>query len=412
MYTVSMTPANNQWLQIEGKKRSRQWLIDNDKKAQKLLEKSKGDNPLCLCTKPALELYIAKRGNRYYMARMPGEGRLHASSCPNHDSQDAHCSGRGLIPKDAIINEDGTLNIKISTPVKKIHETDGPQAMGTRQNSQQVSRASITLLALLHVLWEGAGFNRWTPHMRGRRGYQQIRKYLLEFAEKTKVQGQLLKDILFIPPTFRFNKKDDHTIEHDGHLSTVVDNALERNTRLFVIGRIKEFIDGEYGIGIRLKHSTGDCIFWDNAQKSEWLQNFFRTKKSVLDVPIERYLFSIMLIDVSEQKNFNVHEIGFMFTTKNYIPVDSMYEALVCDALVEKNRRFFKPLRYDHNDEVFPDFILLDTEVQVPMEIYGMKNMPDYNVRKQVKIDYYKKTKKEYWQWDVTSQPKTYPPFP
>ena len=367
---------------------------------------------MCLCIKSGLQLYIAKRGNRYYMARMPGEGGLHASSCPNHDSQDAYSSGRGLIPKDAIIDEDGTLNIKISTPVKKIHETDGPQAMGTRQNSQQVSRASITLLALLHVLWEGARFNRWTPGMRGHRRYQQIRKYLLDFVGKTKVQGQLLKDILFIPPTFRSSKRDNHADEHNIHLSTVVDNALERNTRLFVIGEIKEFIDGKYGIGMRLKHSTGDCIFWDNAQKSERFRDFFHKEKSVLGEPIDQYLFSIMLIDVTKKKNYNVHEIGFMITTKNYIPVDSMYETLVCDALVEKSRRFFKPLRYDHNDKVFPDFILLDTEVQVPMEIYGMENMPNYNVRKQVKIDYYKKTKKEYWQWDVTSQPKTYPPFP
>ncbi|WP_223815738.1 MULTISPECIES: DUF1173 family protein [Pantoea] len=54
--------------------------------------------------------------------------------------------------------------------------------------------------------------------------------------------------------------------------------------------------------------------------------------------------------------------------------------------LWEEKRAFIKPLRYDGEEDVFPDFVLTDvpgTEV-LPMEVFGM-NTPDYLQRRREK---------------------------
>ena len=101
-----------------------------------------------------------------------------------------------------------------------------------------------------------------------------------------------------------------------------------------------------------------------------------------------------------------------MPTNKNYIPIDSSYEKQVCDALIEQNRRFVKPLRYDAGNEVLEDFFLIDTDEQVPMEIYGMTGNEEYDERKKAKIAIYERSGLPFWHWDVKLSPKMWPTFP
>ncbi|MCT6593110.1 DUF1173 domain-containing protein [Pantoea dispersa] len=72
------------------------------------------------------------------------------------------------------------------------------------------------------------------------------------------------------------------------------------------------------------------------------------------------------------------------------IPLDSHYEGMVDARLWEEKRTFIKPLRYDGEEVVFPDFVLTDvpgTQV-LPIEFFGM-NTPEYLPRKLVKTAIY-----------------------
>lgn len=80
-------------------------------------------------------------------------------------------------------------------------------------------------------------------------------------------------------------------------------------------------------------------------------------------------------------------------------------------------RAFIKPLRYDGEEEVFPDFVLTDMPSvdALPMEVFGMKTT-EYMMRKQDKITYYDKEygPSKWWQWNAEDYPdaQDIPNFP
>jgi len=46
--------------------------------------------------------------------------------------------------------------------------------------------------------------------------------------------------------------------------------------------------------------------------------------------------------------------------SSRFIPLDSGYEGAVEEKLWQEKRAFIKPLRYDGEEDVFPDFVLKD----------------------------------------------------
>lgn len=81
-----------------------------------------------------------------------------------------------------------------------------------------------------------------------------------------------------------------------------------------------------------------------------------------------------------------VIDVALMTVSPRYIPLDSGYEGMVEERLWQEKRAFIKPLRYDGEAEVFPDFVLPDMPGvdALPMEVFGMKT-PGYLQRKQEK---------------------------
>jgi hypothetical protein len=78
-----------------------------------------------------------------------------------------------------------------------------------------------------------------------------------------------------------------------------------------------------------------------------------------------------------------------------------MFEA----RLWQEKRAFIKPLRYNGEEDIFPDFVLMDvagTEA-LPMEVFGMTT-PDYLQRKKVKTALYDRDYGAglWWQWNAS----------
>ena len=100
-----------------------------------------------------------------------------------------------------------------------------------------------------------------------------------------------------------------------------------------------------------------------------------------------------------------VIDVALMVVSPRYIPLDSGYEAIIEAKLWAEKRAFIKPLRYDGEEDVFPDFLLTDVSGRdfVPLEVFGM-NTPDYEARKAIKQAHYAKEygDKRWWSWDAT----------
>lgn len=77
---------------------------------------------------------------------------------------------------------------------------------------------------------------------------------------------------------------------------------------------------------------------------------------------------------------------------------------MIEEKLWQEKRHFIKPLRYDGEAVVFPDFLLKDVPGRelVPLEVFGM-NTPDYLARKAVKLAHYREEYGEgnWWSWDA-----------
>ncbi|MCW0350682.1 hypothetical protein NB701_004044 [Pantoea ananatis] len=93
-----------------------------------------------------------------------------------------------------------------------------------------------------------------------------------------------------------------------------------------------------------------------------------------------------------------------MTVSPRFIPLDSGYEGMVEDRLWQEKRAFIKPLRYDGEEDLFPDFVLKDVPGvdALPMEVFGM-NTPEYLERQKEKRAHYDKEYGEgkWWYWDV-----------
>ena len=66
----------------------------------------------------------------------------------------------------------------------------------------------MSLRALLHFLYERAGFNRWYPAMEGRRNQGVLHKYLSEAARGVLLKGAMLDERLYVPEPFRAEFKE------------------------------------------------------------------------------------------------------------------------------------------------------------------------------------------------------------
>ena len=69
-------------------------------------------------------------------------------------------------------------------------------------------RKRMSLRALLHFLYERAGFNRWYPAMEGRRNQGVLHKYLSEAARGVLLKGAMLDERLYVPEPFRAEFKE------------------------------------------------------------------------------------------------------------------------------------------------------------------------------------------------------------
>lgn len=99
-----------------------------------------------------------------------------------------------------------------------------------------------------------------------------------------------------------------------------------------------------------------------------------------------------------------ISSMVLMPVVAGHVPYDSSYEKNFILELVSQHRWFKKPLRYEavRDRQVHPDFMLLDTQEPVVVEVYGMKT-PEYLHRKREKRIIYASEgyPYKYWDWDA-----------
>ncbi|MFD0501481.1 DUF1173 family protein [Streptomyces rhizosphaericus] len=360
--------------------------------------RSEGDRcAYCLCTTPNPRLVIRARAGRFHLAGWPAEGNQHAPHCDFYKLE-GELSGKSLNNAEAILESDSGTSIRLATPlVIKTAEGSLPRPEHLQSQDTSETRRAVGLLGLLHYLWEQAQLNCWY-----RRSYKRTwhvcHARLRNLLDDCTVNGRPIAAALYLVPPYRPQTAQSHQAELNIFLERLGDHQGRKFRGLF-LGEIRDIRETPYGHRIDLRHMRNP-FFAKAGQLNRWTRSYGLAFSAAVKSDRARRI-ALLAVEKKPSGTLAVMDGAFMLTNTNYIPADSSYELLMADALAKAGRRMIKPLRYDHHEEVFPDFVLTDTTPPTFVEVYGVKGRLGYELRKLAKQQHYRSTGQPVIEWDV-----------
>jgi hypothetical protein len=330
------------------------------------------ERPVCLCRPVGIEMYVVHVEGRFYIKRMPNTGGDHDPACGSYEPP-AELSGLGQVIGSAIIESPdlGTTALKLDFSLSKSSGRTAP-VPSDEADSVRTDGNKLTLRALLHYLWDEAGFQKWSPSMNGKRNWGVIRKYLLLAAEHKNTKGNDLTEILYIPESFTVERKNAITQRRVAQMSRVAEVPGHTGPRrlILLIGEVKEIGPSRYGHKLVVKHLP-DFHFMMNEDVHKRLNKRFDMELSLWDSIEGAHLLAVATFGINIAGVASVEEIGLMVATENWIPFENRADKSLLDELTKEGRRFLKGMRYNlPSTRPLATAVLTDTPAPTAMYIH------------------------------------------
>lgn len=347
---------------------------------------ARGERPRCLCVAGGVEMYIARHRD-YVLKRMPGTGHRHSPACPSFEPEPGQ-SGLGELLGEAVIEHaPDAVELRVSFALARGLGRSVAGREAREPVEVKVPRKRMSLRALMHYLFERAGFNRWTPAMTGRRNQGVVCKYLGEAARQVRVKGLPLSDRLYVPEPF---SQSTHALvaERRRLKLSLLHSAADDD-----MGQRMAVLMGEYkcsevtplGCKIWIKHMPDVPLLvatktWSRIQQA--FSPVFEARDA--DTPCACRLVICALIYARREHTYQVEAASLMLTSADWIPLEGVHELPLLNALVSQQRRFIKPLRYDAGKAVtYASALLVDAgEQAVPLYVQSAVRGPETAVLK------------------------------
>ncbi|MFT8700203.1 MAG: DUF1173 family protein [Acetobacter orientalis] len=366
----------------------------------------------------------------YHLARLRNQGALHHVACSFHEADPRRDGRSGYAAGVVHERDDGRIGIALRRGLRCLDVAAAPAepAQAARQGGGQgaVRQARMTELGVLHLLWEEAGLNRWTPRMgRARRYWPVVREALDRAAVRiVPARNQTLSDRLAM---IGYGDEDGPALLRE------TARSCGETWRILLLGIVDD---------IALMNGQGDQQFcslrFDGAKTYNlrvsaaaiWHERVARRypmAMAALARPrAERAIRVVGLVTATVRMEVTQGEtvvrcraddIALMEVEPDTLtPVSSSHELEIARALVEQRRSFVRPLRFDAGrDAVLSDFVLTDTDEPrgTPMEVFGRADEA-YAARRAEKARYYDEVfgQAHWWYWDAVASPGRWPAFP
>jgi len=393
----------------------RKWLENKPEAFQRLLKIYKEKRPLCGCRNDRkLELYVAQK-NFFYLAKMPNTGHLHASYCPFYESE-VSTSGRQVYRKSAIqVTDEDQTAIKMSCGLGVI--TPAIDAAASSEpgpdDKIKVKKGRVSLIALIHLLWEKMEYHRWHPNMSGRRNYFTWHKHALEAAQHIEVKKSPLSNYLYIPEPFRVDNAEEIITRTKRKLNQLLKDNRGRAKRMLTIGILKSIKQTDYGYAIRLKHTPQNIVFYVDF---ETIEKYF--KKTGAEQDIHDWLEDptmneavALAVQRSEKGYLTVKQMASQHVTTNFIPFHDPAENEIAGYL--KTRMYQKQLAYDaSSSHPYPNYLLLDAgHDQLPLYVLGLPGSSKRDAVIREQIEKHEENEEPFWFWDLSIE-ENFPELP
>lgn len=367
------------------------------------------ERAVCLCREPGIEMYVVRLDGHHYIKRMPNTGGDHHASCPSYEPP-AELSGLGQVMGSAIIEsaEAGNTVLKLQFSLIKTQGRAAPCPGIGDGDSVKTDGNKLSLRALLHFLWEEAGFQKWSPAMQGKRNWGVLRKYLLQAAQHKNAKGSELSEILFIPEPFTIERKDAIAQRRTALLSRIANSSSAGARKLMLtVVEVKEFLPSRNGYKMVAKHLS-DYHFMMPADLHKRLFKRFEMEFSLWSSIDGAHLVAIGTFGVNQAGVATIEEMGLMVTTDHWIPFENLSDKVLIDSLSRDGRRFVKGLRYNLSPaRPLASTVLTDTHIPTAMYIHPAGIDDEYRTALAELIE---GSKMASWVW----QPETgeMPPLP
>src|SRR5438445_10151226 len=330
------------------------------------------ERPRGMCVRDGVEMYVAKH-RQYVVKRMPDRGHQHHATCASYEPELGQSGLGELIGESIIEHSPESVELRVDFPLAR-----APGRAFVRRAAQEPAeinapRHRMSLRAVMHFLFERAGFNRWYPAMEGKRTQGVIHKYLLEAAGGVQTKGVTLSERLFVPEQFHEEHKSEIAERRRSKLAVLQSPEVDVQFKMaIVLGEYKCDEASPRGRKVWLKHMPDAPLFID-AKTWERIERAYGNllEARYADTKTKQRVVICALIYAKREHIYQIDTASFMLTTEHWIPIEGMHEVDLIQALTEQKRRFIKPLRYDaRSASPFPNALLLDTgEKQTPLHV-------------------------------------------
>ncbi|GGC22981.1 DUF1173 family protein [Pseudoduganella buxea] len=366
-------------------------LAGDDGQLQSALQYIHGsaERARCMCVPGGVEMYVAKF-HQFVLKRMPGTGPLHAPHCEHYDPP-ASESGLGVLLGDALIEStdegvqmfvDFPLTRRRGRAIEPVGENCAPEVRAARHH--------MSLRAVTHYLLEQARFNRWSPAMDGKRNQGVFRKYVLEAADGVNVKNSPLVERLYIPEPYHPDDREQIRGRRRAQLALLERHGTpEEFPMALVMGEFKAAQEDTFGYRLMLKHMPDAPILIDEKLWAKTLKKFkplFMVRQAD-GTPPSRILVSAIIYS-PQPYCYQADAIFLTLATHQWIPLCDPCELPLLHHLVDRRRRFMKPLPYDAKEPaLFPNVLLLDTgSVPTPLHVVsGFMTKRDRDAKERLK---------------------------
>lgn len=368
-----------------------------------------GIRPRCSCREGGVELCIVKDGI-LYLRRMPHSGPSHHPMCEWFEPEPFD-SGFGYALGEALTETpSGILEVRADFPLQRINGHAIARGAATEQHVVRANKRPLTLRGLLHLIWDRAQFNRWSPRMQGKRHWGVIRHYCLQAAAGIELKGLLLTQRLFMPEIFRSDLAAELAARRVAAFTPLLPASDAAQCPLMLlIGEVKELSEIPMGYKLLVKHLPDCPFFLDARTGARCMLRFADALQTQALFPgtrlIAAFTFALKAVD-----QYQVDTLTLMTTTPTWIPFRNTPEKRLAEALIEQGRRFIKPLDYDMPDSVaIPEFLLLDADAS-PVRLHVLSHSTSKTQRRAKKALITKEGEGA-WVWNTESSLAS-PPLP
>lgn len=365
----------------------------------------------CLCKKgQQLPLAIKLRSdtNTYYLSAYPDSGNRHHPDCFFYspgliETKTLSHSAKVVRQKDGFLEVTPTTALLIpGEGKKKLNKEEKEKNKEKRFSAKLVNverKPRITTLGILYLLWQQAYLNFFYQDSIVKKDLSYVHYKIRRVAGNIKTN---IKDFPFTLDKILIiatRKKKQEQIEEN---LNALEFAKKNNLRVMILAPLSAYIEQieeqklpVYGL-YDLPKIIVSPFQWNNT-----------LKKFPIDVSLWKKESKVLFFGIGHIKDncIDIIDFALMATTERWIPVDSSYEALIEEKLVKEGKNFCKPLRIEKQNSFLPDFIVLEKDRRIPIEVFG-ETSEKYIKQKEKKIAFYneKYGPAGWWFWDPTQQ--------